>query len=80
MGTFQSGRFSVIDGDFSGFLFSHHKNPRPEPGAGRTHEDLVTEGSVSSRINNYLNPNAVAISGAQFGNLGRNVVIGVQPH
>ena len=36
----------------------------------------MTEGSVSSRINNYLNPDAVAISGAQFGNLGRNVVIG----
>jgi hypothetical protein len=36
----------------------------------------VTEGPVTSRINNYLEPGAVAISGPQFGNLGRNVVIG----
>ena len=76
VGTFQSGRpFSIIDGDFSGFLFAS-QNPRPNLAPGATHEDLVTEGSVNSRINNYLNPDAVTISGAQFGNLGRNVVIG----
>ena len=47
VGTFQSGRpFSIIDGDFSGFLFAS-QNPRPNLAPGATHEDLVTEGSVT---------------------------------
>jgi hypothetical protein len=76
IGTFQSGRpFTVTDEDFSGFLFSS-QNPRPDlaPGAGL--EDQTTDGSVTSRIDAYLNRDAYQSSGGQFGNLGRNTVIG----
>jgi hypothetical protein len=76
VGTFQSGRpFSIVDDDFSGFLYES-TGPRPNLAPGATHEDLVTKGSITSRIDNYLNRSALASSGAQFGNLGRNVVIG----
>jgi hypothetical protein len=76
IGTLQSGRpFTVIDGDFSGFLFDS-QNPRPNLAPGATHEDQTTDGPMSSRIDAYLNPAAFQSSGAQFGNLGRNTVIG----
>jgi hypothetical protein len=76
IGTLQSGRpFTVIDGDFSGFLFDS-QNPRPNLSPGATHEDQTTDGPMSSRIDAYLNPAAFQSSGAQFGNLGRNTVIG----
>jgi hypothetical protein len=76
VGTFQSGRpFSIVDDDFSGFLFGS-TGPRPNIAPGATHEDLVTTGPVTSRINDYLNRSALQSSGPQFGNLGRNVVMG----
>jgi hypothetical protein len=76
VGTFQSGRpFSIEDGDLSGFLYSSSA-PRPDIAPGATHDDIVTIGPVTSRINNYFNRSALAPSGAQFGNLGRNVVMG----
>lgn len=76
VGTFQSGTpFSIVDDDFSGFLFES-TGPRPNLAPGATHDDLVTTGPITSRINNYLNRDALESSGAQFGNLGRNVVIG----
>jgi len=76
VGTFQSGRpFSIVDDDFSGFLYAS-TGPRPNLAAGATHEDLLTHGSITSRLTGYLNRSALAHSGAQFGNLGRNVVIG----
>jgi hypothetical protein len=64
-----------VDGDLSGYLFAS-TGPRPSLAPGATHEDLVTDGPIISRIDNYLNRGALAPSGAQFGNLGRNVVIG----
>ncbi|MCI0391271.1 MAG: TonB-dependent receptor [Acidobacteria bacterium] len=74
--TLQSGRpFTIIDNTASGFLYSS-QNSRPNLAPGATYEDLVTEGSVTSRIDSYLNRSAVQSSGAGFGNLGRNVVIG----
>ena len=74
IGTFQSGRpFSIVDDDFSSILFDS-RNPRPNIAPGSTHEDLTTKGSVTSRIDNYLNPDAIESSGAPFGNLGRNTV------
>jgi hypothetical protein len=76
VGTFQSGRpFSIVDDDFSGFLYDS-TGPRPNLAPGFTHADIVTQGSVTSRITNYLNRNALESSGPQFGNLGRNVVMG----
>jgi hypothetical protein len=76
IGTLQSGRpFSITDSTSSAFLFAS-TNPRPNLALGATHEDLVTKGSVTSRISNYLNRSAIVPSGAQFGNLGRNVVMG----
>ena len=76
VGTFQSGRpFSIVDDDFSGFLFES-TGPRPDLAPGATHDDIVTEGPVTSRITSYLDRSALASSGAQFGNLGRNVVMG----
>jgi hypothetical protein len=76
IGTLQSGRpFSIVDRDYSGFLYAS-PNPRPNLAPGMTHADLVTSGSVTSRINGYLNADAVASAGPQFGNLGRNVVRG----
>jgi hypothetical protein len=76
IGTIQSGRpFSIVDNTSSGFLFAS-TNPRPNLALGATHQDLVTEGSVSSRVDMYLNRSAIVPSGAQFGNLGRNVVTG----
>ena len=41
-----------------------------------THEDQTTSGSVTDRIDNYLNPDAFVSSVERFGNLGRNTVIG----
>jgi hypothetical protein len=76
IGTFQSGRpFTVIDNTGSGFLFTS-QNSRPNLAPGMTHEDLVTEGSVTSRVDNYLNRSATVPSGPTFGNLGRNTVMG----
>ncbi len=76
IGTFQSGRpFTVIDGDFSAVLVGT-TDPRPDLAPGATHEDQTTSGSTSSRINNYLNPDAFVSSGTSFGDLGRNTVIG----
>jgi hypothetical protein len=76
IGTFQSGRpFTVTDEDFSGFLFAS-QNPRPNLAPGSTLEDQTTSGSTSSRTEAYLNRDAFESSGAQFGNLGRNTVIG----
>ncbi|RPJ53319.1 MAG: hypothetical protein EHM23_31190 [Acidobacteria bacterium] len=75
IGTLQSGRpFTVVDGDFSGFLFES-SNPRPNLVAA-SHEDQTTSGPVSSRVDNYLNPDAFESSGPYFGNLGRNTIIG----
>jgi hypothetical protein len=76
IGTFQSGRpFTVTDGEFSAVLVTT-TNPRPNLAPGATHEDQTTSGSVTSRLNNYLNPAAFESSGTEFGNLGRNTVIG----
>jgi hypothetical protein len=76
IGTIQSGRpFSIIDGTSSGFLFAS-TNPRPNTAVGATHQDLVTQGSVASRVDEYLNRAAIVPSGARFGDLGRNVVAG----
>jgi hypothetical protein len=76
VGTFQSGRpFSIVDDDFSGFLYES-TGPRPNLAPEATHKDIVTTGPVTARIDNYLDRSALASSGAQFGNLGRNVVIG----
>lgn len=74
--TIQSGRpFTIIDNTASGFLFSS-QNSRPNLAPGASYDDLATKGSVTSRIDNYLNRSAVRSSGPGFGNLGRNVVIG----
>ncbi len=74
--TFQSGRpFTVRDTCCSGYLYPN-SNIRPNMAAGVTHADLSSEGSVSSRVSNYLNRSAFVPSGAQFGNLGRNTLIG----
>jgi hypothetical protein len=73
IGTLQSGRpFTVTDGEFSAVLVST-TNPRPNlvPGASQT-----TSGSVTDRLDNYLNRDAFESSGIAFGNLGRNTVIG----
>jgi hypothetical protein len=76
VGTFQSGRpITILDGDYSGFLFES-SDPRPNIVPGATHADLVSKGPVNERVDNFLNRNAVASSGAYFGNMGRNVVIG----
>jgi hypothetical protein len=76
IGTIQSGRpFSVRDTCCSGFLYPNGEK-RPSIALGATHADLVTDGSVTSRVNNYLNRAAYAISGPQFGDLGRNTIIG----
>jgi hypothetical protein len=76
IGTFQSGRpFTVFDDDFSGVIFGT-TDPRPDLAEGMTHEDQTTPGSVTDRIDNYLNPDAFVSSFERFGNLGRNTVIG----
>jgi len=64
-----------VDDDFSGFLFGS-TGPRPNIAPGSTHQDITTDGPVNSRITNYFNRSALQSSGAQFGNLGRNVVDG----
>jgi hypothetical protein len=76
VGTFQSGRpLSVIDDDYSGILFDP-ADPRPNLAPGATHADQTTSGSVSSRVDNYLNRDAFEQAGLYFGTLGRNTVIG----
>jgi hypothetical protein len=76
IGTFQSGRpFTVVDDDFSGILFSSTA-PRPNLAPGATHEDQTTNGSITSRLDGYLNRDAFLSSGVAFGALGRNTVIG----
>ena len=76
IGTFQSGRpFTVVDDDFSGILFSSTA-PRPDMARGATHGDQTTKGSITSRLDGYLNRDAFQSSGVAFGSLGRNTVIG----
>jgi hypothetical protein len=76
IGIVQSGTpFTVRDTCCSGFLYPN-SNIRPNMARGVTHEDLVTDGPVNTRVSNYLNRSAFVPSGAQFGNLGRNTVIG----
>jgi hypothetical protein len=76
IGTFQSGRpFTIIDDDFSGILFASTA-PRPNLAPGAGFSDQTTGGSVTSRIDAYLNRDAFESAGAQFGSLGRNTVIG----
>jgi hypothetical protein len=76
IGTFQSGRpLTVVDEDFSAFLFASG-DPRPNLAPGATHADQTTTGPVNERLNDYLNRSAFRSSGAYFGNLGRNTVIG----
>lgn len=76
IGTYQSGRpFTVIDDDFSAIPYST-TDPRPNLAPGATHEDQTTSGSVSSRVDNYLNRDAFVSSGVGWGTLGRNTVIG----
>ncbi len=76
IGTFQSGRpFTVIDDDFSAVLFGT-SDPRPDLAPGASHQDQTTPGSVTDRIDGYLNREAFVSSGTRFGNLGRNTVLG----
>jgi hypothetical protein len=76
IGTFQSGRpFSVRDTCCSGFLFPNGTK-RPSIAPGATHADLATSGSVTDRVDAYLRRSAFVPSGAQFGNLGRNTLMG----
>ena len=76
IGTFQSGRpFTVVDGEFSAVLVGT-TDPRPDLAPGATHDDQTTSGPVTSRLDNYLNPDAFVPSGTRFGDLGRNTVIG----
>jgi hypothetical protein len=76
IGTIQSGRpFTVTDEDFSSVLVGT-TDPRPDLAPGATHDDQTTSGSMSSRIDNYLNRDAFVSAGTRFGNLGRNTVIG----
>lgn len=76
IGTFQSGRpFTVRDTCCSGYLYPNG-TVRPNIAPGATHADLATQGSVGDRVGKYLNLSAFVPSGAQFGNLGRNVVMG----
>ena len=74
--TLQSGRpFTITDGDFSGFLYGS-QNPRPNLAPGRSLDDQTTSGSVESRVDAYLDRAAFVSSGAQFGTLPRNSVVG----
>ena len=76
VGTFQSGRpFTVVDQDFSAILFSSTA-PRPNLAPGASFEDQTTSGPIGSRIDAYLNRDAFVSSGVEWGNLGRNTVIG----
>ena len=76
VGTFQSGRpFTIVDQDFSAILFSSTA-PRPNLAPGATLEDQTTSGPIGSRIDAYLNRDAFVSSGVEWGNLGRNTVIG----
>jgi hypothetical protein len=76
IGTFQSGRpFTVVDDDFSAILFSS-TGPRPNLAPGATRDDQTTSGSIGSRIDAYLNRDAFESSLTEWGNLGRNTVIG----
>jgi hypothetical protein len=65
----------VTDGEFSAVLVST-TNPRPNLAPGATLDDQTTSGSVTDRLDNYLNPAAFESSGTAFGSLGRNTVIG----
>src|SRR5262249_14311372 len=76
IGTVQSGRpFSIIDSDYSGFLYAS-PNPRPSIKAGSTYADLKVSGSAKDNVGGYLNADAIESAGAQFGNLGRNILRG----
>ena len=71
VGTFQSGRpFTIMDDDFSGFSSRIDRIRVRTSRRARRIEDQTTAGSVTSRLDNYLNPDAFVSSGAQFGNLG----------
>lgn len=76
IGTLQGGRpLTVFDEDLSGFIFASTR-PRPNLAPGANYEDQLTSGSVSERVDGFLNRSAFVSSGAAFGNLGRNSVIG----
>jgi hypothetical protein len=76
IGTLQSGRpFTIVDEDGSAILFASTA-PRPNLAPGATLDDQTTSGSVTDRIDGYLNPAAFESSGIAFGALGRNTVIG----
>jgi hypothetical protein len=76
IGTFQSGRpFTVTDGEYSAVLVATN-NPRPNLASGATLDDQTTEGSVTDRLDNYLNRDAFVSSGTAFGTLPRNSVVG----
>ena len=76
IGTFQSGRPSPCSTTTSAASSSRRRIPRPNLAPGMTHEDQTTSGSVTDRLDNYLNPDAFVSSVERFGNLGRNTVIG----
>jgi hypothetical protein len=74
--TLQSGRpFTITDEDFSGFLYAS-QSPRPSLAPGKGLSDQTTPGSVSERVDAYLDRSAFVSSGAQFGTLPRNSVVG----
>ena len=76
IGTFQSGRpFTVTDGEFSAVLVATN-NPRPNLAPGATLDDQTTPGSVTDRLDHYLNPAAFVSAGTAFGTLPRNSVTG----
>jgi hypothetical protein len=73
IGTIQSGRpFTVVDSDHSAILFASD-GPRPNAVSG---VDPLTSGSMTDRVDGYLNPDAFESSGIAWGNLGRNTFVG----
>ena len=84
--TVQSGLPINITDSRGGLIFAAGA-ARAQICPGNTYKDLVTHGSVESRLNNFFNPSAIcsipvvgAINGVGgstgYGNLGRNVLIG----
>jgi hypothetical protein len=74
--TLQSGRpFSITDSLTSGYLYPN-SNLRPSMATGATYADLPTKGAVNERVRAYVNRSAIVASGPDFGNMGRNVIMG----
>ncbi len=84
--TVQSGLPINITDSRGGLVFAAG-SARAQICPGNTYSDLVTHGSVESRLNNFFNASAIcsipvvgAINGAGgntgYGNLGRNILIG----